>query len=314
LAGLFGLEVYLISLLDPALTETDLMALFNSLPRRCIVLLEDIDSAGLKRPDGEVASSSSSRGTVTRKKASSTQGANEELSAANGISLSGLLNAIDGVASHEGRVLVMTTNFPEKLDDALIRPGRVDMKIEFTLATKHQIREIFIRMYDTESKEPKTAEMSDKTNQINKLSHSNGHLAPPASKENGFLPSKMNGHVKKRSIDVATEELLKPLLTKQHAKWNEDDLNDLAERFVSKVPENNFSPAEVQNFLIPRKKNPWSAVGEVDQWVYEMLAAIETKASIDEEIQAKANAETMMQAVEKVKNDETTEKKEMNST
>jgi hypothetical protein len=62
----------------------------------------------------------------------------------NGISWSGLLNAIDGVASHEGRVLIMTTNKPEKLDDALIRPGRVDLQVKFTYATKEK-RMSFLR-------------------------------------------------------------------------------------------------------------------------------------------------------------------------
>ncbi|KAK5006420.1 hypothetical protein LTR28_006519, partial [Elasticomyces elasticus] len=52
LAGIFGLEIYVISLQEPSLTEGDLGLLFNSLPRRCIVLLEDIDSAGLLR-DGK---------------------------------------------------------------------------------------------------------------------------------------------------------------------------------------------------------------------------------------------------------------------
>ena len=41
----------------------------------------------------------------------------------------------------------MTTNHPERLDPALIRPGRVDMHVEFKYASKHQIHEIFIRMY-----------------------------------------------------------------------------------------------------------------------------------------------------------------------
>ncbi|GLA24053.1 hypothetical protein CBS147346_2083 [Aspergillus niger] len=41
----------------------------------------------------------------------------------------GLLNAIDGVSSHEGRILIKTTNMPQQLDRALIRPGRVDLHI-----------------------------------------------------------------------------------------------------------------------------------------------------------------------------------------
>jgi len=42
------------------------------------------------------------------------------------ISFSGLLNALDGVRAQEGRIIFMTTNHPEKLDPALMRPGRAD--------------------------------------------------------------------------------------------------------------------------------------------------------------------------------------------
>ena len=140
LAGVFGLDIHVISLLDPMLTEGDLLALFTSLPRRCVVLLEDIDTAGLKRPEDTPvgpACPSSSENDEKKK----------------GISLSGLLNAIDGVASHEGRVLIMTTNKPETLDEALVRPGRVDLRVEFTNATRHQARELFMRMYGPESRQ-----------------------------------------------------------------------------------------------------------------------------------------------------------------
>jgi mitochondrial chaperone BCS1 len=41
----------------------------------------------------------------------------------------------------------MTTNHPEKLDPALIRPGRVDVKEYFGWATPYQIKEMFLRFY-----------------------------------------------------------------------------------------------------------------------------------------------------------------------
>ena len=41
----------------------------------------------------------------------------------NRLTFSGLLNAIDGVTSTEGRILFMTTNHVDRLDPALIRPG-----------------------------------------------------------------------------------------------------------------------------------------------------------------------------------------------
>lgn len=52
-------------------------------------------------------------------------------------------------------MLVMTTNHPEKLDPALLRPGRVDLQIEFTFATSNQIRNIYLSMYgDTDEQAP----------------------------------------------------------------------------------------------------------------------------------------------------------------
>jgi chaperone BCS1 len=64
-----------------------------------------------------------------------------------GVTLSGLLNALDGVSSREGRVLFLTTNHPGRLDPALIRPGRVDRKIELSHATADQARRMFLWFY-----------------------------------------------------------------------------------------------------------------------------------------------------------------------
>ncbi|KAG6576155.1 mitochondrial chaperone BCS1-B [Phytophthora cinnamomi] len=45
------------------------------------------------------------------------------------LNLSGLLNVLDGVIDCPGRIVIMTTNHPEKLDPALVRPGRVNKKL-----------------------------------------------------------------------------------------------------------------------------------------------------------------------------------------
>jgi len=63
------------------------------------------------------------------------------------ITISGLLNALDGVVASEGRIIFMTTNHPEKLDAALIRPGRVDVKEYLGWATPYQIQQMFLRFY-----------------------------------------------------------------------------------------------------------------------------------------------------------------------
>ena len=46
-----------------------------------------------------------------------------------GVHSQGVLNALDGVVDSPGRIVIMTTNHPETLDAALIRPGRIDKKI-----------------------------------------------------------------------------------------------------------------------------------------------------------------------------------------
>jgi chaperone BCS1 len=63
------------------------------------------------------------------------------------VTFSGLLNALDGVAATEERIVFMTTNHLERLDPALIRPGRVDVQVQVGLATPSQIRRIFLRFY-----------------------------------------------------------------------------------------------------------------------------------------------------------------------
>ena len=70
------------------------------------------------------------------------------------VTLSGILNAIDGASAPTGHLLIMTTNHPENLDDALIRPGRVDFIVEFSYATREQIRDVFLKLFKPNPKKP----------------------------------------------------------------------------------------------------------------------------------------------------------------
>lgn len=83
-------------------------------PPNSIILLEDIDHA---------LGSIQSREFGIRPRTSSED---EYSDASDGITLSGLLNSIDGVIAQEGRLLFCTTNHLERLPEALIRPGRID--------------------------------------------------------------------------------------------------------------------------------------------------------------------------------------------
>ena len=63
-------------------------------------------------------------------------------------SLARLLNILDGIIETPGRIIIMTTNKINMLDKALIRPGRIDIKINFTKCSKTMIKDIINMFYD----------------------------------------------------------------------------------------------------------------------------------------------------------------------
>ncbi|HEV7674420.1 MAG TPA: AAA family ATPase [Candidatus Angelobacter sp.] len=64
-----------------------------------------------------------------------------------GLTLTGLLNSLDGFMAKDGSIVFMTTNHPELLDPALVRPGRVDFELEFKEATAEQKARLFKRFF-----------------------------------------------------------------------------------------------------------------------------------------------------------------------
>uniref|UniRef100_A0A914P0N4 ATPase AAA-type core domain-containing protein n=1 Tax=Panagrolaimus davidi TaxID=227884 RepID=A0A914P0N4_9BILA len=69
------------------------------------------------------------------------------------ITLSGLLNAIDGIASSEERILFMTTNYKEHLDCAIIRPGRIDYQVYLGHCKPEMVKKMFKRFFENVSEE-----------------------------------------------------------------------------------------------------------------------------------------------------------------
>jgi len=65
--------------------------------------------------------------------------------------LSKLLNIIDGLDEHPGRILVITTNKPDRLDKALIRPGRIDIRLNFENSVDEDIHKILNHFWDNKS-------------------------------------------------------------------------------------------------------------------------------------------------------------------
>lgn len=120
LAGELRLKLCALSLTNPKLTDNVMADLLQRAPPRSLILIEDIDAFFNSR---------------------------EKQDARIQISFSGLLNALDGVGAQEGRIVVLTTNHRERLDAALIRPGRIDLEIELSNATASQLRGLLQRFY-----------------------------------------------------------------------------------------------------------------------------------------------------------------------
>jgi SpoVK/Ycf46/Vps4 family AAA+-type ATPase len=78
------------------------------------------------------------------------------------IDLSFLLNLLDGTLEANGRILVITTNFPERIDRALIRPGRIDMIVHFKRCNRAVMQEMLDAFYDRRVELPDDATLDDK--------------------------------------------------------------------------------------------------------------------------------------------------------
>ncbi|KAL0476665.1 hypothetical protein AKO1_006166 [Acrasis kona] len=134
LAAKFKLSVSMLSFSHPMMTDNFLLKLVNNSPSNTLLLLEDVDAAFVDRKSAEGKTK---------------------------LTFSGVLNALDGVASQKNKLVFMTTNHIERLSPALIRPGRVDFKVEFKLANRHQIKNMFVRLFPKPEHEALAEKFSD---------------------------------------------------------------------------------------------------------------------------------------------------------
>lgn len=145
----------------------------------------------------------------------------------------------------------MTTNYPEKLDSALIRPGRVDLQIKFTLATRMQVEEIFRRMYSDEA-DGKKCDGSD-------------------GGEKKYAPEKKGNDDKRKKEarwGAATSNK-----SPNFATLPPEQLTEMAGQFADALPEAVFSPAEIQGYLLQKKSDPQGALDGVGEWRDAVLEA-----------------------------------------
>ena len=92
------------------------------------------------------------------------------------VTFSGLLNALDGVAAAEERIVILTTNHVERLDEALIRPGRIDMTVRIGEASRYQAGLMWDRFYSDVDIDGKGKErFLQRLEQLGLVEDSDGH-------------------------------------------------------------------------------------------------------------------------------------------
>lgn len=176
MAGHFGLNVYMISLSTKTLNDEQLESLFEQLPNKCIVLLEDIDSAGLKRENMRKQRKREKK--VKREVVVDRYGEPIPVERT-GITLSGLLNVLDGIHSREGMITIMTSNTPDSLDPALIRPGRVDRKVLFSYASREVSAKLFRHIFEKTKEEKVEGDELESPHDIAALAEQFAEQIPP---------------------------------------------------------------------------------------------------------------------------------------
>ncbi|KAJ7602823.1 P-loop containing nucleoside triphosphate hydrolase protein [Roridomyces roridus] len=149
LAGALNLEIYSLSLASNFVDDGFLQRAASSIPKNGLLLIEDIDCAfPVAREDDEDEDLSGGGADAMSAAMRMMQGGQpQRRSRQSAVTLSGLLNVIDGVGSEEGKLFFATTNYIDRLDAALLRPGRIDRKIEYSLATAPQARALYLRFF-----------------------------------------------------------------------------------------------------------------------------------------------------------------------
>jgi hypothetical protein len=66
------------------------------------------------------------------------------------LNLSCLLNIFDGILETPGRIIILTSNYPERIDKALLRPGRIDLNIELKKASISILHDMLSSFYDVD--------------------------------------------------------------------------------------------------------------------------------------------------------------------
>ena len=116
MASELNLDINIISF-GPSVDDYTFMTGISRMTENSILILEDVDSLFVNRNNSENNKSM--------------------------VSFSCILNTLDGVGRKNKQITFLTTNYRDRLDKALIRPGRIDKSVNLDYASKYQIEKMF---------------------------------------------------------------------------------------------------------------------------------------------------------------------------
>jgi mitochondrial chaperone BCS1 len=129
----------------------------------------------------------------------------------------------------------------------------MDLRVEYKLATTPQMRELFKRFYSPELM---------------------GRFGKRALAEVGTSLEKKGAEISAEALQLVQKAGETPLELRSTAN---EGIDDLAEQFASKIPADKFSIAQIQGYLLSKKRDPKAAVDHVDDWLKEREKEAEEK-------------------------------------
>ncbi|KAF8326649.1 uncharacterized protein EI90DRAFT_1916062 [Cantharellus anzutake] len=285
LAGALGLDIYVVSLSASWINDATLSQLMGRVPARCIVLLEDLDAAFTRSATRDDDSTGAPGGknageNVEERHMSAFSRRRDFVPDYNTLSLSGLLNSLDGVSAPEGRLLFATTNHLERLDPALTRPGRMDIWIEFKYASKWQAELLFKNFFSEMDDAPQPTDeeiaamqkefalLEAQEKEAGKVSFvPKDRVTSPTAGAEAMAAATEAATEAKEKLKEAEDILPLPVLEQPTGPLDPEKLNDFARKFAAAIPDNEHSVASLQGYLLRNKSRPEAAVAEAPAWV-----------------------------------------------
>merc|ERR1712038_1101637 len=237
IANKLHLNLCIVEFSSDDMSDSRLITQLSKIPGRSIVVMEEIDMA---------LPSKDRRKQMEKKK--------EELNQygpVTKVTLSGVLNALDGLFTSESQIVIMTTNYIDNLDPALIRPGRVDQKFFLGNCNSEQVKEMLKASYDTASAE----DVEKITEQVDSFQDPvspallecfilrHNRSAEDALNHMEELKAMAKENAAKEAIDGSADDLTSDNTSKEETSLNEEEA---LEKLVSESEMEDPNPAESQ--------------------------------------------------------------------